>query len=712
MSESLIPLLRPGTIAVVGASRTPGTVGWQIVDNLLRHGFTGSIYPVNPRSRSVHSIPTWKSVREIPGEVDLAVIVVPKEHVLEVVDDCGAKGVPAIVVISAGFREVGGEGIIREAALMERVRRYQMRLVGPNCMGVLNTDPSHSMNATFAPTMPPPGPVSFLSQSGALGVTILDYAAEYGIGVRNFVSVGNKPDVSGNDLLEFWETDPGTRVILMYLETFGNPRHFTRIARRVARRKPIVVVKSGRSIAGARAASSHTGALAGMDVAVDALLAQCGVMRADTVEELFDLAMAFGGQRPPRGNRTAIVTNAGGPGIIIADACAAHGLEVAEFTPDTLARLKEVFPEEASVRNPVDMIATATAESYRVALEIVLADPGVDAAIAAFVPPLGIRQEDVAESIVAAATQHPTTPVIAVLMGRAGLPQGRAELQAAGIPAYIFPESAARSLAALHRYGRWLERPVQAPTPFPVDRERVAEILREARKRGADRLLEPEAYRVLEAYGIPILPYRLAQSADEAAEAFRELGGPVVLKIVSPDVLHKSDVGGVILDVVTPEDAAEGYRSILASVAEAHPEARVEGILLTPFRRGGRELILGMNLDPTFGPVLMFGMGGVHVETLQDVSFRLPPLAPVDAEEMVRGIRGFPILEGRRGESGIHLPSVEEALQRLSQLALDHDGIQEVDVNPFQADPAGGVALDARILLEPGSGQPEAPRED
>jgi acetate---CoA ligase (ADP-forming) len=705
MSISLSSFFEPRSIAVVGASRTAGTVGWQVVDNLVQHGFQGEVHPVNPRAGFVHSIRAWPSVRDVPGEVDLAVIVVPKEHVLDVVDDCGAKGVPAILVISAGFREVGGEGVELEARLMERVRRYGIRLVGPNCMGVLNTDPAHSMNATFAPTMPPPGPVSFLSQSGALGVTILDYAAEYGIGIRNFISVGNKPDVSGNDLLEHWERDKETRVVLMYLETFGNPRKFTRIARRVSRKKPIVVVKSGRSVAGARAATSHTGALSGSDRAADALLAQCGVTRVDTVEELFDMAMAFGTLPRPGGNRVGIVTNAGGPGIIIADACESEGLQVAELTEKTMARLRAVVPEEASVRNPVDMIATATAERYRQVLEIVLEDEGVDAAIAAFVPPLGVRQEDVAQSIVAAASGHPDIPVLAVLMGREGLPQGRAELQAAGVPAYMFPESAARALAAYHRYARWVERPVQAPVTFPTDRNEVTRILDEARGEGRSRLLEPEAYRVLEAYGIPVVPHRLARTPDEAEAAAAALGFPVVLKVVSPQIIHKSEAGGIVLGLDDADAVRAGFGELLERVGAHEPEAEIQGVLVLPYRKGGREMILGMTLDPSFGPVIMFGSGGIYVETFRDVTFGIPPVTALEAREMIEGIRSYPLLRGVRGEEPVRLEALVEAIQRLSQLVLDHDRIGELDVNPLLATPGGAEALDARITLAPPIGR-------
>ncbi|MFC1659962.1 acetate--CoA ligase family protein [Gemmatimonadota bacterium] len=699
MELKLDPFFRPESIAVVGASRNPGTIGYQIVDNLLRHRFTGVIYPVNPYARTIHSILAYPSVTEVPGEVDLAVIVVPKELVLEVADACGEKGVKALVVISAGFKEVGGEGVAREKELVKLVRRHGMRLVGPNCMGLLNTAEDISMNATFAPTMPPAGATSFLSQSGALGVTILDYAAEYGIGIHQFVSIGNKPDVSGNDLIEHWEDDPGTRVILMYLESFGNPRHFTRIARRVSRKKPIAVVKSGRTPAGALAASSHTGALAGADLAIDALLDQCGVLRANSIEELFDFAMAFENLPAPAGNRVAIVTNAGGPGIIIADACESLGLNVVELSPATQAGLRSVFPAEASVRNPVDMIASATAESYRIALTTVLEDPNVDAAIAAFVPPLGVKQIDVAESIVDAAALRTDKPVLAVLMGREGLPQGRAELKEAGIPAYIFPESAARALAAMHRHREWTERPQLPPETFRVEGEVVTGILDRVQAAGRTRLTELEALKVFQAYGIPTIPYRVAHSEEAAVTAAEELGYPVVLKVLSPEVVHKTDVGGVRVDLRSSEETAAAYQDILRSVREARPDARMEGVLVESFLKAGREVIVGMSTDPRFGPVLMFGLGGIYVEALKDVSFRVQPVTKADAQEMIRDIRGFPLLEGVRGEAGADLDLLVEVIQRVSQLVGDHDRIEELDLNPFLVFEEGGMAVDARMSL-------------
>lgn len=702
MAPSLDPLFRPRSVAVVGASRTPDSIGWQVVDNLLRHGYTGVITPVNPRARSIHSLRTFPSISAIPEPVDLAVIAVPAESVLSVAEECGRGGVRALVVISAGFREVGGAGEERERRLVEITRKYGMRLVGPNCMGLLNTDPAVSLNATFAPSAPPAGPISFMSQSGALGVTILDYATEYGIGIRNFVSVGNKADVSGNDLLEEWERDDGTRVILMYLENFGNPRRFTRIARRITRSKPVCVVKSGRSGAGARAASSHTGALSGLDAATDALLSQCGVIRADSVEELFDLAMAFGSLPVPRGNRVAIVTNAGGPGIIIADACEAGGLEVVDLSHGTRSRLREILPAEASVRNPVDMIATATAESYRLALERVLAADEVDAAIAAFVPPLGVRQVDVAAAIVDAVDQKAEKggkPILAVLMGREGLPEGRQDLQEAGIPAYIFPESAARALAAMNRYREWLERPVDEPARFEAEERAVGEILDRVQDEGRIQLTEPEAYEVLSAYGIPVVEHRTVPSPEEAAEAARELGFPVVVKAISPQVIHKSEVGAVAVGLDSEEEVTTAARRLSHRIRRERPEAELRGYLVARCETGGRETIVGMSTHPGFGPVLMFGLGGVYVEILGDVAFRIQPVSEVDAREMVGQVRAFPLLEGVRGEEGVDVDGLVEAIQRVSQLVGTFHRIEELEMNPFLARPEGGLALDARIRL-------------
>jgi acetyl coenzyme A synthetase (ADP forming)-like protein len=692
-------ILRPRSIAVIGASRQPNTIGWQILDNLLRFGFNGPLYPVNPRAETIHSIRAYPGVEAIPDAVDLAIVVVPKQLVLGVAEECGRKGVKGLVVITAGFAEVGGEGIEREAKLLEVVKKYGMRMVGPNCMGVLNSSPDFSMNATFAPTMPPYGPVGFISQSGAMGLSILDYAEELGIGIHQFVSVGNKADVSGNDLLLHWADDPEIRVILMYLESFGNPRRFYRIARELTKRKPIFVVKAGRTAAGARAASSHTAALAGTDLAADALMEQCGVMRAQTVEELFDYAMAFPRLPLPRGNRVAIVSNAGGPAIILADACESLGLAVHELSPETQAAIRRRVPDEAAVRNPVDLIASATAETYRDVLALVLQDPNVDAVIVSVVPPpLGSRAKDVAEAIVQVAASRRDIPVMAVLMGRQGIPAGMRELLAAGMPGYIFPESAARALAAMNRYRKWLERPAGTEHWFPADGARVAAIVRRAAAEGREKLSETEAMEVLGAYGIPTVPWRRAGSADEAAAAAREIGFPVVLKVISPQIVHKSDVGGVVLGLASAKEVREGYARMLRRVRERAGVAP-EAVFVQAMIPGGRETIVGSTRDPKAGPLLMFGLGGLAVEVLRDVVFRVHPVTDVDAREMVRGIRGYGFLEGVRGEPAVDLVALQEIIQRVSQLVGEHEAILEMDINPLVAFPDRVLALDARFRI-------------
>jgi acetyl coenzyme A synthetase (ADP forming)-like protein len=567
---SLGPILRPRSIAVVGASRSTSTIGYQILANLVRYGFNGPVYPINPKADSIHSIRAYKSIAEVGAPIDLAVIVVPKQLVPGVVAECGAAGVKGLVVISAGFKETGSEGAQREHELLDLVRSHGMRMVGPNCMGVINVDPAVSMNATFAPVMPPFGSAGFVSQSGAMGLSVLDYAREYGIGIAQFISVGNKADVSGNDLLLEWENDPSIRTILMYVENFGNPRKFLEIASRMTRTKPIIALKSGRSTAGARAASSHTGALAASDTTVDALLAQAGVLRAGSIEELFDIAMAFGGTQPlPKSRRVAVVTNAGGPGILAADALDAQGLELVDLKPETVAALTPLFPAEASIRNPLDMIASAKPSAYKAAMKALLADDGIDTVVPIFVPPLGVTQEDVAEAIAEAVVESPAKTVIPVLMGREGLPQGRAAVHAAGLPAYVFPESAARALAALCKQREQSERPIDESPALDTDRKAAAAIIDKVMAERRAKLSEVEALGVCEAYGIKVAAARLARNADEAARIATDTGFPVVMKIVSPDIVHKSDSGGVVVGVATTDEARATYERIIDNVKRA-----------------------------------------------------------------------------------------------------------------------------------------------
>ena len=729
MLPSLDPILRPRSVAVVGASRQPNTIGWQIVDNLLRYGFQGSVYPINPKAEFIHSIPAYPTVSAVGRPVDLAIITVPKEHVLPAVQDCVAAGVRGLVVISAGFKEVGAAGLARERDLIEALKGTGIRLVGPNCMGVLNTAADVQMNATFASRMPPPGPVAFMSQSGAMGLSVLDYAASYGIGFSSFVSAGNKADVSGNDLLEYWEHDPSTTTVLMYLENFGNPGRFVELARRISRRKPICVVKSGRTGAGQRAAASHTGALAGTELATEAVMAQSGVIRAQTVEELFDLAMAFSNQPLPQGNRVAIVTNAGGPGIIIADTCEANGLTVTALAPETEQTLRSRLPEEASVRNPVDMIATATPESYEFALDCVLNDPNVDAAFAAFVPPLNVQTRDVAEAIVRVNARHPEKPVLAVLMGREGLPAGLEQLHDASVPGYIFPESAARALGAMWRYRQRQREPEGTTATFTVDDRAVTAILDRVAAQGGGKVPEPDALRILEAYGIAVTPWRFVPDENDfeklaagAANAAAALGFPVALKIVDPAVTHKTDVGGVALGLMDRIGIKEAAQAMVARVAQSAPgtdrpldpsfapsldpssprSASGAGLLVQSMAPEGREIIIGLTRVPRVGAMVMFGLGGVYVEVLRDVQFRLAPLFDVDARRMIDDVRMSGLLGSVRGQQARDRKALEETLLRVSQLAMRHPRISEMDINPLIALAQGVVAVDARFQVETG----------
>ncbi len=698
-ADTLAALLAPRSIAVIGASRRADHIGHEILSNLINYGFTGAVYPVNPGATSVCSVHAYARIGDVPEACDMAIIVVPKEHVLAIAEECGVAGVKGLVVISAGFREIGGDGVAREAQLMDIVRRYGMRMIGPNCMGVVNTDPAVSMNATFATTMPPFGHAAFVSQSGALGLSVLDYAREYGIGISQFVSVGNKPDVSGNDLLIRWEHDPVVRVILMYVESFGNPRRFLDIASRITKTKPIIVVKAGRSRAGARAASSHTGALAADDVAVEAMLAQAGVLRAGTVEELFDMAMAFGVRAMPRSRRTAVLTNAGGPGILAADAMETQGLQLVDLSPATVEALRPLFPAEASIRNPLDMIASANAAGYKAALTAFLADPAIDAVVPIFVPPFGVRQEDVAEAIVSAAMTEPSKPMLAVLMGRKGLPQGRAELHEAGIPAYIFPESAARALNALNRQREWTERPAAVVVRREVDQAAAAKIFETARRERREQLTLPESLAVLGAYGVPCAAAAHAADADALLATGDAVGYPLAMKLSSPDITHKSDVGGVRLGIASRDALRAAFDAMMDEVRRKAPDARLEGVLLQRMVSGGRETIAGIARDPSFGALVMFGLGGIFVEALQDVVFRIAPIDDSQARDMVHGVRGISVLRGLRGAAPSDEGAITDTLCRLGQLAVDFPQIAELDINPLLAFEHGVIAVDARVRL-------------
>jgi acetyl coenzyme A synthetase (ADP forming)-like protein len=688
----------PRSIAVVGASRKRGTIGGELFHNLLSYGFAGPVYPVNPTTDVIQSVPAYKTVEEIPGPVDLAVIVVQEKFVMETVAACGRKGVKALVVISAGFGEVGPEGQAKQAELIRVCRAAGMRLIGPNCMGIINTEAGVRMDATFAPGEPPAGRVGFSSQSGALGLAIIELANLLGLGISTFVSVGNKADISGNDLLRYWESDEGTDVILLYLESFGNPRKFSQIARRVGRKKPIVVVKSGRSTAGARATSSHTGALlAASDVTVDALFRQAGVIRTDTLEELFDVAALLVNQPLPRGNRVGIITNAGGPGILCADTCEARGLEVPLLNEANRETLRSFLAPGAGVGNPVDMIASASSEQYRKTIEIVAADKNIDALIVCFTPPLVTRAEDVGQAIVEAiAAAKIDKPILAVFLSADPAPE---IVRSAHIPSYRFPETAAIALARAARYRRWRERPEPTLARFAdLRRDEAAALVASALQKGDGWLAAAETSQLLSCYGLPLIEQRVVATPEAAGEFAETLGDDVGLKVIAPGVLHKTEAGGVRLNLRGAEAVRAAADEMTARLVSAGHQPT--GFLVQRMARSGVEMLVGVVHDRQFGPVVACGAGGVKVELLRDVSIRLTPLSNEDAGEMVRSLKTFPLLNGFRGGPFFDVAALEDALLRVSAMVEDLPQIAELDLNPFVVQESGAVILDARMRLE------------
>lgn len=703
--KPLDPIFRPRSVAVIGASRDRRGVGRQIFDNLLAAGFQGPVYPVNQTAREVGSVRAYANVLEIPDPVDLAIIVVPAEAVLDAVAECGRKGVKGLVIITAGFRETGAEGIAREERLAMLLREYGMRAIGPNCMGILNPSPDVRLNATFSPARVKHGKIAFISQSGALGMAILDQATELGLGLSYFVSLGNKTNVSTNDLLAEWADDPDVELILLYLENFGNPRRFVELARAITLKKPIIAVKSGRTAAGARAAGSHTGALAEGDAAIDALFEQCGILRAQSIQELFEYARAFSRAPLPRGRSVGIVTNSGGPAIMATDALLAQGLHLANLSETTRATLRAKLLPEASDANPVDVIAGGGADSIGHALAAVAADPDVDALLIIYTPPGVVDDEAVARAIID--TDRQGKPLFACVLGRESGGTAFHRLTEASLPTYVFPESAVRALAALaNRADRLGRPPGHVPKLKTVDCERVAGILRHALETHDEWLTPEDAFALLEAYGIPVLAPRRVKSPHEAGEVARAMGGRVVLKAIAPGLVHKTEAGGVRLDVEDAGSAFDDMRQGLALRGIA-----MEGVMVQAMAPRGREVLLGMTADPKFGPLLAFGLGGIYVEVIKDVAFRAAPLTDEDASRMVRAIRAWPLLEGVRGEPPADVAAIEDALLRLSALATDHPAIREVEANPMIVGRAGEGArvVDARVRLWPGGGPPRSP---
>ncbi|MFQ5963704.1 MAG: acetate--CoA ligase alpha subunit [Candidatus Scalinduaceae bacterium] len=691
----------PKSIAVIGASTRDGTVGRSIFSNILLNKYNGIMYPVNPKSKGIIGVKCYSSIMEIPDSVDMAIIIVPRDFVPGVIKECGLKGVKVIVIISAGFKEIGGEGIILERKVKEIANRYSMSLIGPNCFGIINTSSDISLNATFSRTIPKKGNIAFISQSGALCAAILDYAKSEYIGFSKFVSMGNKADIMENDLLSMLEKDPNTDVILMYIEDLVNGREFINIARKITSRKPILAIKSGRTPQGARAASSHTGSLSGSDDVYNAIFAQCGVLRVETMEELFSYGKAFAKQPLPKGRRMAIITNAGGPGIITTDACVKYNLELPAFQKNTTKKLKAKLPPAANTNNPVDVLGDATSDRYGIALDSILKDSNIDGVIVILTPAAVTDIKEIAKVIATTSAKY-DKPVLCCFMGLFDVSEGIMILEENNIPHYSFPEVTARALSNMYEYSWWTERPRTRVRKFKVNKKAVSRIINKVKNEKRSFLFEQEALSVFKAYGLPVVDSILATNEDDAAIAAERFGYPVVAKVASPDILHKFDVGGVRLDLKNKNELISSYRKIVANVKSHKPDAKIKGMTVQKMIEGGKEAIIGMNRDVQFGPLLMFGLGGIYVEAIRDVTFRLAPIRSLSAIRMIKSIRAYKILEGVRGEKPSDIDAIAKCLERISQLVIDFESILELDINPLRVfnKGKGCKVVDARIIIK------------
>lgn len=696
--SALDKFFEPNSVAVIGASTKPGKVGHNILRNMLSSGYRGKVYPVHPRAAEILGQKCHSSVTEIEGPVDLAVIAVPASVVLTVMEECGQKGIEAAVVISAGFKEAGAEGVERERKLAEMARRLGIRVVGPNCLGIMAT--GTGLNASFAPGFPAAGRVSLMSQSGALATAIIDWSIQQGIGYSKFVSFGNGVDVGVVDLLRAWENDPETSVIVAYIEGLQNGPEFMDVAQQISAKKPVIVVKSGSTQAGARAVSSHTGSLAGSEQAYNAAFMQCGVIRAHSVEELFDLAIAFAYQGPPRGSQVAILTNAGGPGIMATDAVERMGLELAALQADTVSTLRTRLPEASNFYNPVDVLGDADAARYTFAAETLLKESNVHAVVAVLTPQAVTQPKETAEGL-AAAAERSEQPVVACFMGGDAMVDAVDLLNRRQVPTYPYPERAVQALKAMVDYQRWRQEPCDHIVVFQSDCDAVEAIFERARSEGRVNLGEMEARQVLEAYGIAVPQSPVAQSAEEAAKHAQEIGFPVVMKIISPDILHKSDIGGVRVGIRDPQEAMDAYELMMLRVHRYAPDASLRGVFVQEMVEGAREVIVGSTRDPQFGPLVMFGLGGIYVEVLKDVSFRVAPFGERHARQMIEEIRSAPLLRGARGERPCDVDAIADCLLVVSQMVTEFPDIVEMDINPLKVGElgAGAVAVDARITI-------------
>ncbi|MDA8157111.1 MAG: GNAT family N-acetyltransferase [Actinomycetota bacterium] len=704
-SAGVKKMLYPLSVAVIGASRDPGSVGGAIFRNLIRGSFTGTIFPVNPRAVSIGGVLAYPSVLDVPGDVDLAIIAVPSAAVLDVADECGRKGIWGLVIISAGFGEAGPAGKEREKKLIEKALGYGMRVIGPNCLGILNASPKVNLNATFSPVSPVSGSMGICSQSGALGLALLEYSRSMSLGISSFVSIGNRVDISSNDLLEFWEDDEDTAMVILYLESFGNPRKFSRIARRVSHKKPVIAVKGGKSEAGAKAAVSHTGALAAAEVAVEAMFRQTGIIRVDTIEEMFNVAKFLSEQPLPKGPGVGILTNAGGPGVLAADACIGWGLTVPALSDHTKRKLQDFLPAEAALSNPVDMIASAPAAAYEQAINVMLDDPHLDALIVIYIPPLVTRPEDVAAAIRSALGSYDgDKPVSACFMTTAGKVDLELENKKR-VPAYIFPEDGVQALARAYRYSLFRQAPTGVVPKFDDINEAAAAKIIYSAATGAEAawLLPEDCVQVLGSFGIKSIRTEAAMNAAEAAAKAVQVGFPAAIKLRSSSLTHKTDIGGVILDVGSEAEAVKAFESISGQMTQAGLDRDMQGVIVQQMAFGGQEVIVGMTQDPTFGPLVMVGLGGIQVELMKDVSFSLHPLTDLDPARMLGRLKSLPLLKGWRGRQKRDIKALEELLLRFSALIEAFPDIEQMEINPVLVldEGKGCVCVDSRIRVRP-----------
>lgn len=703
VSKSLESMFKPKSVAVIGASRDPTKVGYAILKNIVDSGYRGEVHPVNPKADKILGLTAYRSVTEVPGDVDLAIISVPAPMVVDVMEECGRKGVKYVVVVSAGFKEIGGEGIEREKKLVEIARKYGIRVVGPNCLGIM--DLHTPINATFGPATPRKGGIAFVSQSGALLTAILDWSAKVGIGFSKIVSLGNKADLNEIDFMEYLGEDPETNVILMYLESIANGKKFIEVGSTVTRKKPVIILKGGITEAGARAALSHTGSMAGGVVALKAAFQKAGIINVSSLSELFDMALAFSMQTVPAGDRVGIVTNAGGGGVVTSDILTSKGLKLATLSKNTVDYLRGILPPMAAFYNPVDVLGDAKADRYRVAVEALLKDPNVDAVITLLTPQAVTEPEATAKVLIELNRAYPLKPLLAVFIGGAKVEEARKTLIENGVPVYEMPERAVVALVGLNMYRGLKEQVAEAlegAEIIDIDRKGALSILENVRSQGRRVLTEVEAKNVVKCYGIPVTPTYLARSEDEAVEMANSIGYPVVLKITSPDIIHKSDVGGVIVNLRSEEEVREAFRTIIRNARKYAPTASIHGVAVQRMVPRGKEVIIGVTKDPDFGHLIMFGLGGIYTELFKDVSFRLAPLSLREAKDMIMETKAYALLKGFRGEPPSDIGSVINVMLRVSKLVSDIPEIVEMDINPLfvYEEGRGSVAVDVRMVLE------------